>query len=275
MAKKRRKPHPRSRPHPTTRSAVETVERPRAGRRGDADGASDRGGAQTRPAPPSSRSRAEKKELARQQREEIRRRVRRAELARRAAWALGIAAVLAAGVLWFTRDTGPTTLPETLPGELKTEAPWDANASQLADRLDLLGLPAAGTTMHEHANLQIFVHGDQEPVPANIGLDGDLHAPLHTHETSGTVHMESDQIRDFTLGEFFDVWGVQLTERCLGAYCEDGQSALRLFEDGVEVTGSIRNVVLKDQTVYVLTFGTEDELPDPIPDSFDFASVPQ
>jgi hypothetical protein len=29
---------------------------------------------------------------------------------------------------------------------------------------------------------------------------------LHTHDTSGVVHMESPQPATFTLGQFFDVW---------------------------------------------------------------------
>jgi hypothetical protein len=32
---------------------------------------------------------------------------------------------------------------------------------------------------------------------------------------------------------------------------------------------------MDDQSVIVVTFGTQDQLPDPIPDTFDFASVPQ
>ena len=60
---------------------------------------------------------------------------------------------------------------------------------------------------------------------------------LHTHDTSGTVHMESSVARTFTLGDFFDVWGVRFTPSCLGAYCNDGNgNTLQVFVNGQEQT---------------------------------------
>jgi sulfur carrier protein ThiS len=32
-------------------------------------------------------------------------------------------------------------------------------------------------------------------------------SPLHTHDSSGIIHVESLVERDYTLGEFLDVWG--------------------------------------------------------------------
>ena len=32
-------------------------------------------------------------------------------------------------------------------------------------------------------------------------------APLHTHDDSGTIHVESNTIRNYTLGQFLDNWG--------------------------------------------------------------------
>jgi hypothetical protein len=39
---------------------------------------------------------------------------------------------------------------------------------------------------------------------------------LHTHAADGIVHIESPVDRTFTLGDFFDVWGQQLTRRRVG-----------------------------------------------------------
>lgn len=281
MAKKRRKPHSRSRP--AHAGAVRTAEGPGGGESdGDSALADGRDQRSTRApsdrratrAPAGQRSRAEKKELARRQREEVRKRVRRAHRLRQLVWITGVGAVISLAVFWLVRPDEPAVRPDRLPGELRTEAPWAANADQAAERADLIGLPAEGTTMHEHANVQVFVHGEQQDVPTDIGVGDDI-VSLHTHEPSGTVHMESQSIYPFTLGEFFDVWGVRLNETCLGGHCEDDESTLRVFESGVELDGPIRNVRLLDRTVYVVAFGTEDELPDPVPSSFDFASVPE
>ena len=87
------------------------------------------------------------------------------------------------------------------------------------------------------------------------------------------VHIESSESREFTLGEFFGVWGVRFTPSCLGVYCNDDTNHLQVFVNGEEVTGSMQDVQLDDQSVIVVTYGTADQLPDPIPSTFDFASV--
>ncbi len=121
------------------------------------------------------------------------------------------------------------------------------------------------------------MHGDSQPVPTDIGIDTSDEpayvASLHTHEESGTVHVESSESRTFTLGEFFDIWGIRLSPTCMGAYCNDEENQLQVFVDGQEVTESIREVSLDDLRVIVVTYGTADELPDPIPSSFDFSSI--
>jgi hypothetical protein len=218
------------------------------------------------------RTRAEKKELARQRRERERKRQTRARFIRMYVTLVVISGVLVLAVFLIRRGDEPAR-PTTLPGELTTEAPWPANTEQLGQRLDILGLPPAGETEHVHANLQIFVEGQPVAVPVDIGLDGDTHASLHTHDEGDVIHVESQTARDFTLGEFFDVWGVRLNSTCLGGYCATGGERLQVFVDGEEVTGNKRDVVLDDETVIVVAFGTEDQLPDPIPATFDFASV--
>jgi hypothetical protein len=277
MAKKRRKPHSRP-PAAAAAGGVGTAERSAAS---DADPAagngstsSDAASAQTRTRQSAGpqRSRAEKKELARRQREEVRRQVRRAEMRRRFLWGAGVATVVAVAVFLIVRPDDPAVRPEELPGELRTEAPWPANAELSLERAGEIGLPAEGTTLHEHANVQVFVNGEPQSVPQGIGITEDGLASLHTHTGDGLVHVESSQVRDFTLGEFFDVWGVLLSPTCIGAYCQQADEELIVFVDGQRVDGPIRDVVLDDQSVIVVTFGTPDELPDPIP-TFDFSSI--
>jgi hypothetical protein len=279
MAKKRRKPNrPRNRP---PAGATRTAERP-----GSLEPADPKyppqsvASTSSRPAAPKpnagpQRSRAEKKDLARQQREYVRRRMARARRARTIAWVGGIAVVVGVGAFLITNRSEPPS-PASLPGTLTTDAPWPANAAQSAARADVLGLPAEGTTMHEHANVQIFVNGRKEPVPTDIGIDVDAGTiqSIHTHDDTGAVHLESSQARTFTLGEFFGVWGVRLTPSCVGGYCDDGgQNQLRVYVDGEQQTDDPRDISLDDQRVIVVTYGTERQLPDPIPSTFDFGSI--
>ena len=46
-----------------------------------------------------------------------------------------------------------------------------------------------------------------QTVPAGIGTAGNCNRPLHTHDASGTIHVETDENRDYVLGDFFLIWG--------------------------------------------------------------------
>jgi hypothetical protein len=167
-------------------------------------------------------------------------------------------------------EQGPAA--SELPGMMTSTAPWSENTAQLAERLEILDLPGLSETiLHRHTRLEIFVNGDPVVVPANIGIDQvrQVFSPLHTHATDGLIHTESDDPNFTTdLGTVFDVWGLRLTADCLGAYCTEGDEQVRVFVDGKQVDGDPRAVPLDDLATIVVTYGSEDELPDPIPDSF-------
>jgi hypothetical protein len=85
--------------------------------------------------------------------------------------------------------------------------------------------------MHIHPQLSLIVNGTPATVPTQIGIDPTLWndhsldefgmqsmpemnmsamAPLHTHDSSGIIHVESTVNRDYTLGEFLNIWGLNL-----------------------------------------------------------------
>jgi hypothetical protein len=88
------------------------------------------------------------------------------------------------------------------------------------------------TVQHIHVHLAIFVSGQEEQVPLGIGIaqpwqvsesaegpfvsDGTCFYWLHTHTQDGVVHIESPLRRRFTLGDFFAVWQMPLSENQVG-----------------------------------------------------------
>lgn len=115
--------------------------------------------------------------------------------------------------------------------------------------------PIGPLVLHIHPHLKIVVHGESIPIPANIGLDPALwkdhslaiysdyprgESPLHTHDTSGTIHVESTVKRDYTLGEFFNVWGVDFS--------------------GYKVVASVDGNPISDYRNHVLKDGEQIEL---------------
>jgi hypothetical protein len=116
-----------------------------------------------------------------------------------------------------------------------TQAPWAPEYSGLATRLAALKLPGQSDGgYHIHAMLRVYVEGKQIPVPANVGIDPNATslAPLHTHDTSGIVHIESTEQYPFTLGQFFTIWGVKFTSSQLGGYVAGNGKALSVYANG-------------------------------------------
>lgn len=67
------------------------------------------------------------------------------------------------------------------------------------------------TGFHWHPELTIYVKGEKQEFPSNIGI-GAVHQPIHTHDDSnqGIVHMEFQGMarkENATLGQFFKNWG--------------------------------------------------------------------
>jgi hypothetical protein len=159
-----------------------------------------------------------------------------------------------------------------------SEAPWSAETLHLKERLDAISLPALsqeGNALHTHQHLDIFIHGVVTPVPAGIGVHEvypSFISPVHTHDTSGITHVESPTVQTFTLGQFFDIWGVRFSATCIGAYCADETNTLAVYVDGTKYEGDPRQIELTQHPEIVITYGTKAEEPAPIPASYAFPS---
>jgi hypothetical protein len=218
-------------------------------------------------------TKAERREQARRERLELQRKMARTRRNRRLAVIAAVVIVGAAVVaVVSTRSPSSTATPGQLAGVLDSKAPWPANTQDLGQRLRVLGLPPEGGALHHHAFLAISVDGSPVTVPADIGLAVSTASPLHTHDTTGVIHIESGNPSfSPTLGEFFDVWGVRLTSSCLGGYCTEGDQQLRVFLNGRPVQSNPRSVPLKEHDDVVVAFGTAAQVPQPLP-TFDWSS---
>src|SRR6185369_5083876 len=96
------------------------------------------------------------------------------------------------------------------------------------------GLPmlnSEGNVEHIHVHLDVLNDGQPVRVPANIGIDlahGAI-SPLHTHDDTGVVHIESPVKRQFSLGEFFSEWGVSLSANNIGGLRATGDKRVRVY----------------------------------------------
>ncbi|MBA3788968.1 hypothetical protein H0X32_01060 [Patescibacteria group bacterium] len=160
-----------------------------------------------------------------------------------------------------------------LPGMQVGNAPWAPELSHLLERLKAIHLPALsqeGTALHIHQHLDLYINGKSVAVPPEIGISTSFISPIHVHDTSGIIHVESPTVQTFTLGQFFDIWGVRFTSQCIGGYCANANSTLAVYVDGKLYSGDPRQLSLAPHQEIVITYGTDTQLPNPIPSTFAF-----
>jgi hypothetical protein len=163
------------------------------------------------------------------------------------------------------------------PSSPKANAPWGKNEPQLRKRLATLGLPALpveGKLVHTHEHLDLYLNGKHVAVPANVGIGSDprYYSPLHTHDRTGILHVESPTNTTYTLGQFFGVWGVRLSSRCVGTYCASAEKTVHAFVDGKAFAGDPAHIPLRRHEEIVIAYGTRAQLPRRIPSSYSFPS---
>jgi len=121
---------------------------------------------------------------------------------------------------------------------------------------------------HIHTSLNVTLNEDMLLVPNGIGINSTLWndhsldkygtksksttfgvinpamSPLHTHDSSGIIHVESTEIKNYTLGQFLQIWGINLENRIV-ALLVDGNPANgysnHTLSDNERLTLIIRN----------------------------------
>jgi hypothetical protein len=113
---------------------------------------------------------------------------------------------------------------------------------------------------HIHAHLAIYVNGQPALLPGGIGIGpplstqngfvvgGSCFSWLHTHDQTGVIHIESPIQRTFTLGNFFDVWGLPLSASAVGP----AAGPVHAFLDGQPVSGDPTTIPLNAHAVVQL-----------------------
>jgi hypothetical protein len=124
---------------------------------------------------------------------------------------------------------------------------------------------------HVHSHLDVFVNGVQQQVPSNIGR---LSSPsclywLHTHSADGIIHVEAPESREFSLGQFLDIWQQTLTNST-GFFDSISNMPVAAYVDGQRFEGDYRTIPLESLKEIALVYGTA---PANIPADYDFGRI--
>ena len=215
-------------------------------------------------------SRAEEKKRLREEREAREREEREASARKRRLMKIGagaaavvIVAVIAVVALSGGGSSKSKVTSTNAQGLQDSPGPWPPEYSKLKARVKAIGLPdPSDVVYHIHSNVEVYVDGKKQTVPAQIGIDqsGRFLASLHTHDTSGTIHQEAVQPYPFKLGQFFEVWGVVFTPTQLGAYHAGHGLVLQVWVNGKQVKSFV-NYVMKPHDTIVVGFGKPGSFP--------------
>ena len=110
--------------------------------------------------------------------------------------------------------------------------PRSSNAVPLPGYLDRC--VTGSLTYHSHPNLVININALNSPIQTNIGAEGGCHRSLHTHDATGTIHVETDQDRDYTLGDFLLIWGNWANDANLAIF-----NSTQIFTNKVDATHAL------------------------------------
>jgi hypothetical protein len=129
---------------------------------------------------------------------------------------------------------------------------------------------------HNHVHLDIFINGQPFTIPSQIGiLPGKCFYWLHTHEDSGIIHIESPVARNYTLGQFLDIWKNTVSNNypTFTKNTANGQSnnASIVYVNGNKINNpgiNYNNVILNQHDEIAIVYGNP---PSSVPSTYAFS----
>jgi hypothetical protein len=152
-------------------------------------------------------------------------------------------------------------------------APWGGLTGQTVDGVS--AQTSEQLAYHIHSHLAIYVNGTQKAVPAGIGIvqpwqteqlsDGSTFIDggskiyyLHTHDSTGVLHVESPNQNTYKLGQVFAEWNQPLSETQVGP----ATGSVIAYVNGQKYSGDPSQIPLTPHAVIQLDVG-QDVAPQP------------
>jgi hypothetical protein len=116
---------------------------------------------------------------------------------------------------------------------------------------------------HIHAHVSIYINGKLVSIPQGVGIatDGSCLYWLHTHDTTGVIHIESPTQKNYTLGNFFDEWSQRFSSLSYPSEL-DLTSGWQIWVNGKPYSGDFRNIQLTAHELITLAYNSPNVKPD-------------
>ena len=118
------------------------------------------------------------------------------------------------------------------------------------------------TAFHIHAHLSMYINGQQVPLSKNVSIapDNSCLYWLHTHDTTGVIHIEAPAGRSFTLGNFLDIWSGEFSQ--LNYPSQLDLSGWKAYVNGQPYKGDFHKIPLQAHTLITLAYNSPNVTPD-------------
>lgn len=107
--------------------------------------------------------------------------------------------------------------------------------------------------MHIHPRVEIYNGEEKVAIPAEIGIASECMKAVHTHDSSGELHLEYPSQHDFVLGDFFANWGQPFSKDQILDFKADAEHQVTLEVDG-QMSEDYGNLILKDNQNIVIRY---------------------
>lgn len=149
-------------------------------------------------------------------------------------------------------------------GQLPQNQPTSANANPAYASVN--GIPCDSTeqlTYHVHAHLTLYINGQQVQVPQQVGIASDNSCIywLHTHDTSGVIHIEAPSQQTFSLGTFFQIWSSRFPQLQYPTQL-DQTAGWQAYVNGKPYMGDFHSIPLAPHALITLAYNSPGITPD-------------
>jgi hypothetical protein len=166
--------------------------------------------------------------------------------------------VAAVAVYAFANAHNSTTRGQAAPTEQVFNSAYQPVDGVYCDQLEQL-------SYHIHVHLTIWINGSKVTVPQGVGIasDGSCFYWLHTHDSTGVVHIEAPTPTALTLGNFLNIWGQRFPQ--LGYQDQLASSTgWTIYVNGQKVTGDFNKIAFQPHMLITLAYNSPGVQPDTV-----------
>ncbi|MBN2202748.1 MAG: hypothetical protein JW700_00985 [Candidatus Aenigmarchaeota archaeon] len=82
------------------------------------------------------------------------------------------------------------------------------------------------------AGISVVIFGSQQPIPAGLGVNDDnTYDKLYTLSNDNIIYKSTDE--SVMVKDFFEIWGENFNSTCIMNYCNNNQSSMVMYVNGV------------------------------------------